>query len=38
MLTIVEDTCGVHDFLLTPCSPKMCSSTTSRRTTTTRAA
>ena len=23
MLTIVEDTCGVHDFLLTPCSPEM---------------
>ena len=21
--TIVEDTCGVHDFLLTPCSPEM---------------
>ena len=23
MLTIVEDTCGTHDFLLTPCSPEM---------------
>ena len=23
MLTITEDTCGVHDFLLTPCSPEM---------------
>lgn len=23
MLTIVEDTCGVHDFLLAPCSPEM---------------
>lgn len=23
LLTIVEDTCGVHDFLLTPCSPEM---------------
>ena len=23
MLTIVEDSCGTHDFLLTPCSPEM---------------
>ena len=23
LLTIEEDTCGVHDFLLTPCSPEM---------------
>ncbi len=23
MLEIVDDTCGVHDFLLTPCSPEM---------------
>lgn len=23
MLTILQDTCGVHDFLLTPCSPEM---------------
>ena len=23
MLRITEDTCGVHDFLLTPCSPEM---------------
>ena len=23
LLTIVEDTCGTHDFLLTPCSPEM---------------
>lgn len=23
MLTITEDTCGTHDFLLTPCSPEM---------------
>ena len=23
MLTVLEDTCGVHDFLLTPCSPEM---------------
>lgn len=23
MLTIIEDTCGTHDFLLTPCSPEM---------------
>jgi uncharacterized protein YcgI (DUF1989 family) len=23
MLAIEEDTCGVHDFLLTPCSPEM---------------
>jgi uncharacterized protein YcgI (DUF1989 family) len=23
LMTIVEDTCGVHDILLTPCSPEM---------------